>query len=204
MFKKESKRFSIFILIAGAIALQLTAIQTEWWWQQASPVRSVAEIKSSKIFFWKGLRKACLSIPPATEEICKPLKDYGMDGDSITAVRWLMYISIGIACLELVSMVIIYLVTRRLFMDLVAISSLLAALVATAGLGLYTKENPTLFSFFDLYGYSYICGWLGVCCHVLASYASLLLRLDHNGVSFLGEKEMVRHDRKKSTAVELE
>ena len=80
---------------------------------------------------------------------------------------------------------------------------LVLALVATAGLGLYTKENPTLFSFFDLYGYSYICGWLGVCCHVLASFSSLLLRLDHNGVSFLGEEEMARHDRKKSTAVEL-
>ena len=83
MFKRESKRFSIFLLIAGAIALHLTAIQTESWWQQASPVRSVAEIKSSKIFLWKGLRKVCLLIPPATEETCKPLKDYGMDGGKL-------------------------------------------------------------------------------------------------------------------------
>ena len=37
-----------------------------------------------------------------------------------------MYISIGIASLEVVSMLIIYFATRRLFMDLLTISSLLA------------------------------------------------------------------------------
>ena len=44
------------------------------------------------------------------------------------------------------------------------------------GLSIYTNKKPTMLEFYKFYGYSYICAWLGVACHMASALFSFIAR----------------------------
>jgi len=84
---QRKRLLSVFMMACG-LSLHFVAITTEYWWQQAVPVRSPAEINKSVVYFWKGLHEVCTQAPKsASGPTCKKLETVGLETGECSLCR---------------------------------------------------------------------------------------------------------------------
>ena len=104
MPKENTKRTLAFLTLWIAVALHVVSVRTDYWIEQASPVRKLSSMDKSEVVLWKSLYQACLRMPPKYKTICVPLETIGFENGKLSfysvskhvfRVRGLMVANVG-------------------------------------------------------------------------------------------------------------
>lgn len=74
----ERKRLFAMLMMICGVGFHVTSVSTDFWVQQASPVKSLSQINLSRIVMWKSLNKVCTRMSPRHETKCVYLEKFGM------------------------------------------------------------------------------------------------------------------------------
>jgi len=96
----------------------------------------------------------------------------------IKSVRGLMISGLVLQCTTVLSIIVMLVWKRRLYMDVITVETIIPAILIATALFIYSEKNETITYDTIMVGYSYIMGWLGFGFLFVAGLLSFLSRLD--------------------------